>query len=80
MNSPSAVRIQADAKTRAWWTFLVSLGLDVAATVAAFLVTVIGDLEWTRTWWIMVGLGIARSIITGMATYFIRRFIKPAVS
>lgn len=80
MTTPSEVHIQADAKTRAWWTFLVAIGLDVAATVAAFLVTVIGNIEWTSTWWTMVGLGVAKSIVTGIATYFIRRFIKPAVS
>ncbi len=71
-------RIARDASVRAWRTFWTAISFDVAATVAAYLVTVIGDFEWTRAYWIAVGLGVAKSIITGVAAYFIRKFIRPA--
>lgn len=70
--------VTRDARIRAWRTFWVALGFDVAATVAAFLITVVSDLEWTKTYWVAVGLGVAKSIITGVMTYFIRKFIKPS--
>lgn len=76
MSSPA--QVDRDARVRAWRTFFTNLAFDVAAGVAAFLVTVVGNLEWTRTYWIALGLGVAKSVITGIMTYFIRKFIKPS--
>lgn len=71
-------RVNRDARIRAWRTFLTNLAFDVAAGVAAFLMTVVGSFEWTQTYWIALGLGVAKSVITGIMTYFIRKFFKPS--
>jgi heme/copper-type cytochrome/quinol oxidase subunit 4 len=70
--------IQKDAEVRGWRSFMQGLGIDVVVAITVFLVTVIADLEWTRTYWIMVGLGLARSVVQGIVAYFARKFIKPS--
>jgi hypothetical protein len=70
--------VQRDAQVRGFRAFMQGLGIDVAVAATVFLVTVITDLQWTRTYWIMVGLGLARSIIQGIVAYFARKFIKPS--
>ncbi len=67
-----------DAWVRAGRTFAQGLLLDVAVASAVFLVTVIGDLEWTRVYWVMLGLGLAKSVIQGIVAYLARKWITPA--
>lgn len=54
------------------------LVVDVAAAGVAFLVTVIGDLEWTRAYWIMLGLGLAKSVIQGLVAFLMRKLLPPS--
>ena len=61
-------------------TFLMGLGLDVAIGVTLYLVTVIGNLEWTRTYWVVLGLGVARSAIMSAVAYLARRLLPPKQS
>lgn len=75
---PDVANARIDAPIRGWRTFLQGLAFDVVATGVAFMVTVIGGLEWTRTYWLMVGLGLAKSVIVGVISYLARFFIKPA--
>lgn len=58
-------------------TFLMGLGLDVAIGVTLYLVTVIGQLEWTKTYWVVLGLGVARSAIFAAVAYLARRLLPP---
>jgi hypothetical protein len=71
-------RVEQDAAVRGWRTFVQGLLLDVAASATVFLVTVISDLEWTRAYWIVVGLGLAKSGTQGIVSYFARKLVKPA--
>lgn len=61
-------------------TFFMGLGLDVAVGVTLYLVTVIGQLEWTRTYWVVLGLGVARSAIFAAVAYLARRLLPPKQS
>lgn len=67
-----------DALVRANRTFFQGLALDVAVAGTVFLVTVIGDLEWTRTYWVMLGFGLAKSVVQGVVAYLARKWITPA--
>ena len=58
-------------------TFLQGLTLDVLVGVTLYLVTVIGDLEWTRVYWIALGLGVSRSAIQAVVAYLVRRLVPP---
>lgn len=57
--------------------FVQGLLLDVAVAVTLFLATVIGNLEWTKVYWIALGLGVARSAITAVVAYLVRRLLPP---
>jgi heme/copper-type cytochrome/quinol oxidase subunit 4 len=65
------------ARTHGLRMFLIGLGLDVAVAGTVFLVSVISDLEWTRTYWLMLGLGLAKSCVQGVVGYFARKWITP---
>jgi vacuolar-type H+-ATPase subunit I/STV1 len=58
-------------------TVLQGLALDVGVGVTLFLLTVIGNLEWTRTYWILLGLGVAKSAIQAVVAYMARRLLPP---
>lgn len=75
-NAPAAK--SEDAWVRANRTFFQGLALDVAVAGTVFLVTVIGDLEWTRVYWVMLGLGLAKSVVQGVVAYLARKWITPA--
>lgn len=58
-------------------TVLQGLAIDVLTGVTIYLVTVIGDLEWTRVYWIALGLGVGRSAIQAVVAYLVRRLLPP---
>lgn len=66
----------------AWVRAIRSLGqgllLDVSVAAVLFLVSVIGNLEWTRVYWLMLGLGLAKSVIQAVVTFFARKLITPS--
>lgn len=68
-----------DWASRLWGvrTVLQGLLLDVGIGVTLYLLTVIGDLEWTRTYWILLGLGVAKSAIQAVVAYMARRLLPP---
>ena len=70
--------IESDAKTRGWRSFVQGLLIDVAVAATVFLVSVISDLEWTRVYWVVLGLGLAKSVVQGIVSYFARKLITPA--
>ena len=76
-NAP-AFEVNEDAWVRAARTFFQGLLLDVAVAGTVFLLTVIGNLEWTSTYWAMLGLGLAKSVVQGIVSYFARKLITPA--
>lgn len=58
-------------------TVIQGLLLDVGVGVTLFLLMVIGNLEWTRTYWVLLGLGVARSAIQAVVAYMARRLLPP---
>ncbi len=71
--------VQADARNRAWRTLLQGLGYDVATAVVLVLVVTVGDLQWTRAYWLTVGLAVAKSVVVSAVSYFARLLVKPKV-
>lgn len=69
--------VQADARNRAWRTLVQGLGYDVATAVVLVLVATVGDLQWTRAYWITLGLAVAKSAVLSGVAYFARLLVKP---
>ncbi len=70
---------EADARNRAFRTFVQGFGLDVAAGAAtALAVGIAGGIEWTRLYWVALGLAVAKSVVQAAVSYFARKFVPPA--
>lgn len=69
--------VKADAKNRAWRTFVQGLGLDVLVAVTLVAMTAFTNIEWTKEYWIALGLTLAKSILQAVASYFMRVFVTP---
>lgn len=73
--------VEADARNRALRTVVQGLGIDLIAAVAVALsVAVAGGIEWTRAYWIALGLAVAKSLITAAVSYLARRAVPPATA
>lgn len=71
----------ADAKNRAWRTFVQGLGIDLAvALVLAVGPELVGaDFAWTRGYWTAVGLLAAKTVVHTVVSYVARKVVPPAV-
>lgn len=69
----------ADARNRAWRTFVQGLGTDVVgATALAVLPALAGqDFAWTRAYWGAVGLLAAKTAILTVVSYIARKTVPP---
>lgn len=68
--------LRADARNRAFRTFLQGLGVDVAVAVAVVLVTVFSDADgWGDLQWAVIGFSLAKSVVTSVASYVMRAFL-----
>lgn len=70
----------ADARNRAFRTFVQGLGVDVAAAVAlAVGPAVAGDsFAWTRTYWVTVALLALKTAVQSGVSYLARKAAVPA--
>lgn len=59
-------------------TFLMGLGLDVATAVVVLLATAFTDIRWTKEYWTVLGLALAKSVLTATVAYFVRRLVPAA--
>lgn len=71
---PSA---SADATNRAVRTFVIGLGIDVGTAVAAMLVVSLGDVVWTKAYWVALGALVGKTVVASAVSYFARKFAPP---
>lgn len=75
------ISTDADARNRAFRTFVQGLGTDVlGAVVLAVGPTLAGaEFAWTREYWTAVGLLAAKTVVTSAVSYVSRKVAPPAV-
>lgn len=79
MNTDSTPPVAMDAGERAWRTLVQGLLVDVTAAVAvAVSAAIAGGIDWTQTYWVALGLAVAKSALTAGLSYFARRAVPPA--
>lgn len=65
--------LAADAKNRATRAFLQGLAIDVLTAVAAALLVWLPDADLSsRDAWIVLGTGLARTVLASVASYVMR--------
>lgn len=72
---------EADAKNRAFRTFVQGLLTDViGAVVLAVGPAIAGtDFAWTKAYWTAVGLLTAKTVVLAIVSYVSRKVAPPAV-
>lgn len=66
-----------DARDRAWRTLWQGLALDVTLAAVLFLHTATEDIAWTSTYWRVLGLTLAKTVIQTTLASLMRRIIPP---
>lgn len=80
MSSATARRfVLADAMDRAWRTFKSGVGIDIAVGLALAIAPLVSGLEWTTTYWIILGTAAAKSVVQAIVSYILRRKSAPRV-
>lgn len=69
--------VQADARERSLRSLVQGLALDVAVAVVLVLATAFNEIEWTPTYWKLLGLTLAKSVLQAGASYGMRVLVKP---
>lgn len=73
--------VTADARNRAWRTFLQGLLVDVAlgVTAGASLAIASPSFEWSKPYLVGLGLSLAKTTLTTALAYVMRKLGPPAV-
>lgn len=67
-----------DALIRAWRTFYVSVGVDIAVLIGTGLTDLLSSADVSsKVFWIGAGVLIVKSILTGVATFLLRLKVTP---
>lgn len=69
--------VSADARTRAWRTFVQGFGIDVTVAVVLALLPAFTGIEWTAAYWAALGLSVARTSLQAAVSYLARVLIPP---
>jgi hypothetical protein len=76
---PTPLPKKQDAINRAVRTFIAGLWVDVATAVVGALVLMLGDVHWTKAWWVALGILLLKTAGTAAVSY-VRRFLSPPPS
>jgi heme/copper-type cytochrome/quinol oxidase subunit 4 len=79
-SNESSVEIRHDATERSLRSLTQGLALDVSVAVVLVLATAVGSLEWTPTYWKLLGLAVAKSAIQAGAAFLMRYYVTPKQS
>jgi hypothetical protein len=78
---PVPKSVEADARNRAFRTFVQALAVDVLAAVMLAVGPTLVDqhFAWTRAYWATVGLLAAKTAVQTVVSYAARKTIPPNV-
>lgn len=70
--------VKQDAKNRAYRTLVQGLLIDIAIAVAAVLLVWLPDADITsREAWTVLGVSVAKSVLTAIASFVMRLKVSP---
>lgn len=71
------VVLKADARNRAFRTFIQGLGVDILVTLVVFITPIIvGADSWSDLpEWKIVAFSLSKTVLTSVASYVMRRFV-----
>ena len=75
------VSAEADAKNRAFRTFVQGLGTDVVVAVVLAVGPALAgaDFAWSADYWTAIGLLTAKTVVLSAVSYVSRKVVPPAV-
>lgn len=80
MSSNPAIQAATNRDARLRGTRALTWGLliDVAIAVVIVLLPAFSAIEWTRAYWITLGLSVTKSVLQAIVTYAARKLLPPA--
>lgn len=76
---PTNPTTRTDATDRAWRTLVQGLAIDVAIAIAAALLVWLPDADIsTREAWTVLGITLAKTVLTAVASFVMRLKVDPA--
>ena len=69
--------VQADAAERSLRSFIQGLVLDLVVAITLVLATAFSAIEWTPTYWKVLGLTLAKSVLQAVVSYVMRMVVVP---
>lgn len=80
MAATNKALLTADAKNRAFRSFVQGLGIDLLTAIAAALLVWLPDADISsREAWIVLGTGLARTLLQTVASYVMRAKLDGSV-
>jgi hypothetical protein len=78
---PVPKSVEADARNRAFRTFVQAFAIDLAAAVVLAVGPALADqhFAWTVAYWVSLGLLAAKTAVQTAVSYAARKLIPPAV-
>lgn len=68
---------ETDTRERTIRTFFQGLALDVGIAVLLLLVISFSSIEWTATYWSVLGLSVAKTFLQATVSNLARKLIPP---
>lgn len=69
----------SDALDRAWRTFKTGVGIDIAIAVVIVLAPAFTNIEWTKTYWLVLASQLGKSVLQAIVSYYYRKLKTPKV-
>lgn len=69
----------ADARNRAFRTFVQGLLIDVGTAVTAALAASLTDVQWTKAFWVTLGFMVGKTALQAAVSYVARKVLPPKV-
>lgn len=70
--------VNRDARTRGLRSLAWGLLIDVTVAVVLVLLTAFTAIEWTETYWITLGLTLAKTVLQAIVAFFARKLLPPS--
>lgn len=67
----------ADARNRALRTFLWGLAIDVTFALSSVLGVAMGEIHWTKAYWLALGGLLLKTALTAAVSYAMRHLAPP---
>lgn len=79
-SNDNSIAVRKDAGERSFRSLMQGLAVDLSITIILALSTAMGTLEWTPTYWKVLGATLAKTLLQAAISYLMRFYVTPKQS